>query len=125
MTRMCSYALFVAISLAVVGLSAAHALDTADLPKAIENAKTPADHEAIATYFDEQAKDALATAADHQRMGAIYKKRPPVSPKSGDTHAFHTQMGQHCDDLVKKYEQAAKDYEAMAASHRAEAKVVR
>jgi hypothetical protein len=109
-------------TLSLVGSSPARALDSADLPKAIENAKTAADHEAIAAYFDERAKDARAAATRHREMGAVYKKRPPTSLKSGGGHAFHVQMGEHCDDLVKSYEQAAKDYEAMAASHRAEAK---
>ena len=122
MIRNSSYAFLVVISLVVVGLTAAHALDSGDLPKAIENAKTPADHEAISAYFDKEAKEARATAARHRQMSAAYKRRPPTPPKSGGTDTFGTEMREHCDDLVNKYEQAGKDYEAMAAAHRAQAK---
>ena len=124
--RIIPYVLFVVMSLATVGPRSAHALDAADLPKAIESAKTAADHEAIATYFEEQAKEARATAKRHQEMGAIYKKESSPAPKSGGAaHLFHTQMGEHCDDLATKYEKVAKDYEAMAAEHRAQAKAAR
>lgn len=124
MIRNVTHALLVSLSLVLAGVTAGHALDAADLPKAIEGAKTSADHEAIAAYFDAQAKQARETAASHEQMGAVYKKRPPVSPKGG-SHAFHDSMGDHCDALVSKYEQAAEDYEEMAAAHRAEAKAAR
>jgi hypothetical protein len=119
------HAFLVVATVSAVGVVAAQALDASDLPQAIENAKTAADHEAIAAYFDEQAKEARAAAARHEKMGATYKKHPPTSPKSGSGHAFHAQMGEHCDDLVSQYEEAARDYEAMAAAHRAEAKAAR
>ena len=126
MIRIIPYVLLFAMSLVTVGARPAHALDAADLPKAIENAKTPADHEAIAAYFDEQAKGARATAEMHRKMGATYKKESSPPPKSGGAaHLFHTQMGEHCDDLATKYEKVAKDYEAMAAEHRAQAKAAR
>ena len=116
------HACLLVVVLAFVGFTAAHALDAAGLPKAVENAKTAADHEAIAAYFDEQAKEARGTAAMHRQMSGTYKKRPPTSPKGGGSDTFGRQMGEHCDDLVNKYEQVAKDYEAMAAAHRAQAK---
>jgi hypothetical protein len=109
-------------TLLVAAPAAVRALDAADLPRAVQSAKTPADHEAIAAYFDEQAKAARAEAAHHRDLAAIYGKEPPVSPKGGETHAFHRQMAQHCDALAKEYEQAAKDYASMAAAHRAKAK---
>jgi hypothetical protein len=119
------HAVLVVVTLTFAGVVAAHALDSADLPKAIENAKTPADHEAIAAYFDEQAKEARATADMHRQMGGAYRKRPPTSPKGGGSDTFGTRMRGHCEDLVSKYEQVAKDDEAMAAAHRAEAKATR
>jgi hypothetical protein len=117
--------IFVVVAVCLGGLTSAHALDESDIQAAIENAKTPADHEAIAAYFDEQAKEARETATRHQKMGAVYKKSPPGPPKGGGGPALHKTMGDHCDSVAAKYEQAAKDYEAMAAAHRAEAKAVR
>ena len=101
------------------GLSApALALDAADLPSAIENAATPADHEAIAAYFDAEAKSATATAERHRVMAAAYAK-PSKSPSGkGVRLSVYRSMSGHCDDLIKDYKAAAHEFEKMAAAHR-------
>jgi len=93
----------------------ARGADDTDIEKMIATAKTPADHEAIATYYDKQAADAKAKAELHRKMGEDYKKEP--GGVSSKTH-FH----QHCESLAKSYASAAKDYSAMAAAHRGMAK---
>lgn len=39
--------------------------------------ETAADHEAIAAYFEAEAKEALAAAERHRRMGETYKRGYP------------------------------------------------
>jgi hypothetical protein len=115
------HATLVVALLSFVGVGA-RALTAADLPDAIANAKTPADHEAIAAYYDEEAKTAREQAKRHQDMGAVYKKAPAAPAKAGGGHVFHRQMGEHCDKIAATYEESAKELETMAAAHRAQAK---
>jgi len=105
-------ALVTALSLPAFTAGAAYA---ADIEEMIASAKTPADHEAIAAYFDKQAADAKAKAEEHRKMGESYKK-------GGGALAEKTHFHEHCEALVKIYNQAAKDYAAMAAAHRDMAK---
>ena len=83
-----------------------------DLEKAITGAKTPADHEAIASYYDKEAATAKDKAAEHRRLAEIYRTqaasgRAPLQP-----------MGMHCQQLAQIYESAATDNAALAAAHR-------
>lgn len=92
----------------------AFAVDDSDLDAKIVAAKTPADHEAIAAYYEGKAADAKAKAAEHKKLSAEYKKSIGTLSK---TH-FH----QHCDSLVSIYSAAAKEFDALAKSHHEMAK---
>jgi hypothetical protein len=108
----------VASSLTLAVSTRAFALDAADLPAAIENAKTPADHEAIAAYYDTQAKAALAEVERHRAMAGAYAKPPASGGSKGVRSSVYKTMPRHCDDLLKDYKNAAHEYQAMAAEHR-------
>ena len=87
-----------------------------DLEKAITGAKTSADHEAIASYYEREAATAKDKAAEHRRLAETYRTlaasgRAPLQP-----------MGLHCQQLVQIYESAAADNAALAAAHRQMAK---
>jgi hypothetical protein len=107
-----------ALSLALVGARASHALDADDLPNAIENAKTAADHVALAEYFETEAKSARTRAERHRKMSALYGNYPKPSGTKGNRASLGKSMPPHCDKLVADYEAAAAEYEAMAAAHR-------
>lgn len=83
--------------------------------KAIATAKSAADHEAIATYFDSEAAEAQAKVDGHSKMGEEYKHRGGVVIQK-----WH--LDQHCDGFTKSYARAAKEAKALAAAHRAMAK---
>src|SRR4029450_6282520 len=56
-----------------------------DLEKAIAGAKTPADHQAIASYYDREAATAKDKAAEHRRLAETYRTlgasgRAPLQP---------------------------------------------
>ena len=53
-----------------VGVAAAQ---TFNLEKAVTEAKTPADHEAIASYYDKEAATAKDKAAEHRRLAENYR----------------------------------------------------
>ena len=79
----------------------------------ITEAKTPADHEAIAAYYDKEAQEAQKKRAEHQKMKEWYEGTPAMS-KGG----FST----HCDSLISLDDKTAKQYEALAKLHRKMAK---
>ena len=45
-----------------------------NLDQAIANAKTPADHEAIAAYFEQETADTKKKADLHRRTAEMYRK---------------------------------------------------
>ena len=77
------------------------------------NAKTAADHEAIAAYYEKEAQATHVKHTEHQKMAEWYKKNPTVN-KSG----FST----HCDLIAANYNKTAKEYEALAKLHKDMAK---
>ena len=116
-------ATFLSFVLAVVSLilwmpTVSVAVDAAGLPSAIENATTPADHEAIAAYYDSEAKAASAEVERHRAMAAAYAKTPKSPAGKGVRLSVYRTMAGHCDDLIKDYTKAAHEYEKMAAEHR-------
>lgn len=117
--------LSLALLLAIAGPGAAIALDPADLPNAIENAETPADHEALAAYFEGEAKEARAMAERHRKMAATYRSLRKPAGHKGVRARLERTMPKHCDELVARYEADAKDYEAMAAEHREAASAIK
>ena len=76
----------------------------------IENAKTAADHNAIAYDYAAQAAELRDRAAKHKRMLAAYQKRTGPGTQSG--------FQDHCQGLINYYEKAAGEAEALAKLHR-------
>jgi predicted secreted protein len=70
-------------------------------------AKTPADHEALAAYFTAKANEASANVEKHQRMSRLFGGKQKTSWEA------------HCRDLIKTFEEQAKDYAALAKEQRA------
>jgi hypothetical protein len=86
-----------------------------DMADMVKNAKTAADHEALAAMYDKEAADAKARAAEHRQMAQTYKSNMGRGTGS-------SAMPQHCASLAKSFDQEAAMYENMAATERAEAK---
>jgi hypothetical protein len=101
----------------VLSLSAARALaeEGQDIEQEIANAKTAADHEKIASFYDGEAKSAESKADEHDRMAASYKK-------AGGGVIVKLHLDQHCADISKRYREVAKDARNLAAAHREMAK---
>ena len=113
--------LFVGLALLVLGIAVAlpgspvSVAGAADIEQMIASAKTPADHEAIAAYYEGQAKEARQKAEEHRKMGAVYKKE-------GGAFLHKTHFDEHCAALIRNFTSEAKEYEALAAAHRQLAK---
>lgn len=86
--------------------ASAHEGHDDDEAKMIENAKTPADHAALAAHYRERTSKARADQAHHQLMSQAY------SGKQG------TAAGRvHCRRLAKKNGEMAEEYDALAKLH--------
>jgi len=77
----------------------------------IENAKTKADHEAIANLYEDDAKANQAKAEEHKRKERSYKI---MSQGKGGVAGFVA----HCKKLVTQYEELAKEDQELAKLHR-------
>jgi hypothetical protein len=82
------------------------------LAQKIESAKTTADHEAIAAFYDKEASDSEAKSKFHHSLHKTYEsfKMKPVD------------MWNHCDEMGNYYEGIAKQARQLAAAHRATGK---
>jgi hypothetical protein len=91
----------------------------ADIDKMIASAKTAADHQAIADYYKQQAKEAQEQAERHKKMAQEYGMAS-IGRQATKTH-FH----EHCEVLVRDYESAAKEYNDLAKMHEEMAKAAK
>lgn len=109
------FILLAAATLPTIRASAQQEVVTDDnLEQMIANAKTPADHEAIAAYYDKEASANEEKAKIHHGTHHAYERfriKPP-------------DMGPHCDALAKYYQRVANEDKALAAGHREMAKKV-
>lgn len=100
--------LLAAASLPTIKAGAQQAAVTDDnLNQMITGAKTPADHEAIATYYDAEAAENEKKASLHSRNKNMYSK---------------LDFSAHCNALIRGYREAAEQDKALAAFHREMAK---
>lgn len=97
------------------GVALAEHHDHGNLEEMVKNAKTPADHQALAKQYDALAADATKQAAMHRAMGNAYKGMPATSSGKGSAVSA---MPQHCENLAKSFESQASDFKAIADAHR-------
>lgn len=82
----------------------------------ITQAKVPADHEALAALYDKEAQEARQKQAEHLKMKEWYEKNPALNK---------TRFSFHCQQIALKYEEMAKEDEALAKMHRDMAKAAK
>ena len=101
--------LLAAASLPMVKAVAQQETVTADnLDQAISNAKTPAAHEAIATYYEGQAAETKKKADLHRRTAETYRKAGIPKP---------VYMAEMCDNIAAMWDKIAADEEKLAKAH--------
>ena len=100
-------------ALAMMLSGGVYAADAGVTSAQIEAAKTPADHEAIAASFEQEAVRLEALAKEHDKMAKTYQG---TSSKRGIASAS---MHAHCANLAKKYREAAQENRDLAKEHRA------
>src|SRR5690242_21909718 len=106
-------AAFVILAIASLFASCAH-IDPhpMDMTNAVGNAKTRADHEALARHYEDSAKSMQAKADQQKRMLTEYQKH-------GYYYGRRTEdLKEHSEALIRVYEEAAKANENLAHYHR-------
>jgi hypothetical protein len=112
-----------AVVLAAGALNAVRAADVSHDPlmHMIQSARTRADHEEIASIYEQQARADRTSADEHRKMEKLYRafgQADPAWAESGQTPV-------HCQNLTSIYQSAAEEHEALAELHRQAARDAR
>jgi spermidine/putrescine-binding protein len=103
-----------ATSLPTIKASAQQAVVTdANLDQMITSAKTPADHDAIAAFYEQQAAEAKNKAEIHRKTAETYRRLKLPKP---------VDMAEMCDGIAAMWDKIAADYSKLADSHHEMAK---
>ncbi len=106
--------LLAAASLPVIRAGAQPAVVTDDnLDQMIASAKAPADHEAIAAFYEQQAAEAKKKAELHRSTAETYRKLKMGKP---------VDMAHMCDGIAAMWDKIATDNLKLAKAHRHMAK---
>jgi hypothetical protein len=110
------FALILSMSLAALALSGGvwAAENPALDPAKIEAAKTPADHEAIAKAYEEEAASLDKTAEMHKNLSETYG--------TAGLKATQAAQSKHCASVAADLKRAAHEERALAAAHHKMAK---
>ena len=81
---------------------------THDMDAMIRNARTKADHEVLATHYEQEAKALQDKAAEHRKMAQAYASSGWPRTRG---------LTEHCDVLARGYQDAAKENLALAKEH--------
>ena len=104
-----------AAALMIVTLAASAAdMSHEQLMHKIQIAKTPADHEEIASIYEQQARADRTAAEQHRKMEKLYTALGQVEPG----RASPGQTAKHCQNIAASYERAAQENDALAKLHR-------
>jgi len=107
-------AMFVVLNLvSMPPLAAADTVTDANVVQLAASAKTAADHEALATYFRNQAAAAGEKVKVHEEVLAAVKKGGGKASSSWKAH---------CKSLIAMYKDLQKEAESMAKEHESLAK---
>ncbi len=103
------------LSLVFAGCASGPNAASPDVLQRIESARTRADHEGLAKYYDEQVAKARTSAENHRKMGSSYRGNLSLGRSEANIPA-------HCETVARNQEGIAAAYEAMASGHREMAK---
>ena len=107
--------LFAAGTLPTIRAGAQQAVVATDdnLDQMIASAKTPAEHEAIASFYEQQATDAKKKAELHRNTAETYRKLKISKPVG---------MAEMCDGIAAMWAKIAADNSRLSEAHREMAK---
>lgn len=90
----------------------AEKLSKQQLQTLIASAKTPAEHERIARYYEAKTQSDLAQAAEHAQMAAQFKQNVLTSSSKWSTGTVN-----HCEYLAQSFTRDAAKMQGLAREH--------
>ncbi|MDQ3186507.1 MAG: hypothetical protein M3Q16_08665 [Pseudomonadota bacterium] len=93
-------------------MSPYEAIDSPVLHKAVQNARTSSDHDALAKNFENLAREMQLRAAEQRRLFEHYQDKGYLYGRQAQDQQSHTWA------LMHRYEQAVEKSFAKAAAHR-------
>lgn len=97
-------------TIAVASLPVSSAGGREHMERNIREAKTPADHQAIVAFYEQEAQTARELSANHLAMRDSYATIPVLQEKG--------RAVDHCNAIARKYQEMAQDYAGLAEMHR-------
>jgi hypothetical protein len=92
-----------------------------ELKVLLKTAKSPAEHQKIATYYRQEAARLNQSAKEHAELAAIYRQTPP-NPAMESKHGSSVEGASHCNRWAELDAEQAKEAEALAVLHEGMAK---
>lgn len=83
-----------------------------DMSQALQNAKTSADHEALAKHYDEVANIMQDKVDEHKKLLSQYQSKSYIYGRQAED------LKAHCEELINVYEKAVIANHKMAEMHR-------
>ncbi|MBV6388754.1 MAG: hypothetical protein JNIBNLAF_00348 [Nitrosomonas europaea] len=83
-----------------------------DMSQAVQDAKTKADHEALAQHYEETAKEMQLKVDEHKKLLSKYESHAYLYGKQAEN------LKGHCRRLISIYENAVEANLSMAKAHR-------
>ncbi|MCK9607987.1 hypothetical protein A1359_15690 [Methylomonas lenta] len=83
-----------------------------DMSQAVENAKTKADHEALAQHYEAAAKDMQLKVDEHKKLLSKYESHSYLYGKKAQD------LKAHCRNLITIYQNGVDANMSMAKMHR-------
>lgn len=84
-----------------------------DMDQAVHNAKSRADHEALAQHYEDVAQEMRSKVEEHKKILSEYEREPWLLGRQ-----VATGFDVHCKNLIRIYSQAAAENLEMAKMHR-------
>lgn len=83
-----------------------------DMTQAIQNAKTKADHEALAKHYEDYAAQMQGKVLEHKKMLERYQDNAAAYGRQA------ADLESHCRNLISSYEEAERSNRSLAEIHR-------
>jgi endonuclease III len=83
-----------------------------DMSQSVQNAKSKADHEALAQHYEEAAKEMQLKVEEHKKLLSQYQSESYLYGRQAED------LKAHCQRLIDVYEKAAEENLSMAKLHR-------
>ena len=107
---------FIAITFIACTTTSPHTPHTTAIKALMQNPKTAADYEAVASHYEEDAKIYKDKVEEHKKILSQYEREPWLFGRQEATG-----FGVHCKNLIRIYSQAAEENLEMAKMYKQQA----